>query len=845
MGYKCFLQVLGCAGEGGAVTPSLMLFLDNARYVFGCGEGTQRLCAEAKTRLAKVTTILLTKCAWDGLGGLPGSLLTQLVDERRVFDIVAPAGGTAVMATFAGVLGRSSATYRVWECGGTAPAQAFDDGTVHIDAIALVDATPSAQEYEDDDKEDDDEDEDDDAGEEPAPKKNKVEENEKEEEEEGTDSVIGDANVGCGACCAVLRRAADGRCTELTYRVVPAARKAADPFAVGASDASAAPATTEEEDGKMVVRTLGEMLALRGAAPVQVLCYVCRLPDAPGKFDAKRAAALGVPAGPVRGRLVRGETIVLADGRTVAPHECLGPPQRGRVFAVVDCPTPGHAAALAASPRFAPYVAGGAHAAHVRCVVHFTPRAVVCGAAQGPAYAAWCARFAPAVVHVFVGPGFPAAGTALPTAALVRARLHTVDPAVFPLPPRTASPASLDACLEELAAAAVPGAVLGRHRGVIDLSAGVPPATATATAAAAGGPDVRGGLAPDPLARKDDEAQLAALAEQQARAGAGGVPALDVAAADVYAVTFLGTGASVPSKQRNVAAALLRTARGECVLVDCGENTYGQLCDHFGAARARELVAHRLRNVVITHLHADHHLGLLRLLLVRASASSTATAATPVGPLHVTCTPTLARFYRMYAAVAGCAGLVARARVVFHPLRAAEGAPVRLPHTAATLHAVPVDHCYDAHAVVLAGAGWRVAFSGDCRPCAALAAARPAPDLLVHEATFAAGLEADAAAKRHSTVPDALRVAQHMHARFLLLTHFSQRYSHLFPTLPDGAATAVPLMCAFDHMTVTQRTLPRLPPYIPVLQELFQDEDDNNDNDNGDDESDDDGGKDN
>ena len=66
-----------------------------------------------------------------------------------------------------------------------------------------------------------------------------------------------------------------------------------------------------------------------------------------------------------------------------------------------------------------------------------------------------------------------------------------------------------------------------------------------------------------------------------------------------------------------------------------------------------------------------------------------------------------------------------------------------------------------------------------------------------------------------------------MHARFLLLTHFSQRYAHLFPALPDvdpAEPPPPPLMCAFDHMTVTPRTLPRLPPYIPVLQALFQDD---------------------
>lgn len=47
----------------------------------------------------------------------------------------------------------------------------------------------------------------------------------------------------------------------------------------------------------------------------------------PGKFDAERADQLGVPAGAARGRLQRGEVMVLPDGRRVQPHEVLGPPR--------------------------------------------------------------------------------------------------------------------------------------------------------------------------------------------------------------------------------------------------------------------------------------------------------------------------------------------------------------------------------------------------------------------------------------------------------------------------------------------------------------------------------------
>ena len=41
-------------------------------------------------------------------------------------------------------------------------------------------------------------------------------------------------------------------------------------------------------------------------------------------FLAEKADAMGVPFGPERGRLVRGETVILADGRTVRPEEVLG-----------------------------------------------------------------------------------------------------------------------------------------------------------------------------------------------------------------------------------------------------------------------------------------------------------------------------------------------------------------------------------------------------------------------------------------------------------------------------------------------------------------------------------------
>lgn len=46
-------------------------------------------------------------------------------------------------------------------------------------------------------------------------------------------------------------------------------------------------------------------------------------------FLAEKAVALGVPVGPERGRLVRGETITLADGRVITPEMVLGEAVQG------------------------------------------------------------------------------------------------------------------------------------------------------------------------------------------------------------------------------------------------------------------------------------------------------------------------------------------------------------------------------------------------------------------------------------------------------------------------------------------------------------------------------------
>ena len=73
---------------------------------------------------------------------------------------------------------------------------------------------------------------------------------------------------------------------------------------------------------------------------VPALGYALVEEPRPGRFDVEVADALGVPAGPDRGRLQAGETIALDDGTVVTPDQVLGPARAGRKLLVTGDTAP-------------------------------------------------------------------------------------------------------------------------------------------------------------------------------------------------------------------------------------------------------------------------------------------------------------------------------------------------------------------------------------------------------------------------------------------------------------------------------------------------------------------------
>src|SRR5690625_177743 len=78
-------------------------------------------------------------------------------------------------------------------------------------------------------------------------------------------------------------------------------------------------------------------------------------------------------------------------------------------------------------------------------------------------------------------------------------------------------------------------------------------------------------------------------------------------------ITFLGTGAGIPSKQRNVSSIALQLMKnkGAIWLFDCGEATQHQILN-------TPIKPRKIEKIFITHLHGDHIYGLTGLISSRS-----------------------------------------------------------------------------------------------------------------------------------------------------------------------------------------------------------------------------------
>jgi ribonuclease Z len=297
-------------------------------------------------------------------------------------------------------------------------------------------------------------------------------------------------------------------------------------------------------------------------------------------------------------------------------------------------------------------------------------------------------------------------------------------------------------------------------------------------------------------------------------------------------LVFLGTSGSAPTASRGTSATLVRRG-GDRLLVDCGEGTQRQLL-------RSDTGLVDLEHVFLTHLHADHVLGLPGMLKTfalrgrdlpvtvygpRGTRSMLSALGVVIGRLTfdlavVELAPGEAVERDGYRVEMGYA-LREYQRPGRFDVDAANGLGVPDGPARGALQrgeVVTLDEGRVVRPEEVVGPprrGRTVVLTGDTAPSSSVVEAATGADVLVHEATFLADERARARETEHSTAGEAALVAQEAGVKLLALTHLSARYAggdveeearQLFPR------TVVPR--DFDLVTVPlpERGEPKLVP---------------------------------
>jgi ribonuclease Z len=307
------------------------------------------------------------------------------------------------------------------------------------------------------------------------------------------------------------------------------------------------------------------------------------------------------------------------------------------------------------------------------------------------------------------------------------------------------------------------------------------------------------------------------------------------------AVTFLGTGGSVPSARRSTAAVLVSRG-GDRLLFDCGEGTQRQMQRSLGLVQVDE--------IYLTHFHADHVLGIPGLLKTYDLTDRRV-------PLKIYGPQGLSELFQVFSPLIGRLGFTldlielkpgeavahdgyeVRSFEASHRTARAYGyalveeeRPGRFDPAAAAAAGVPEGPAYAAlqrgeavegnagtvtpdQVMGPSRAGRTIVLTGDSAPSPGTVSAAADADLLIHDASFAEEEVQRAAETGHSTVGQAAAVAAEAHVKLLALVHISSRY-HVGKVIEEAKEVFEPTVAPRDfdqiELPFPERGQPQLIP---------------------------------
>ncbi|WP_427136895.1 ribonuclease Z [Psychrobacillus psychrodurans] len=294
---------------------------------------------------------------------------------------------------------------------------------------------------------------------------------------------------------------------------------------------------------------------------------------------------------------------------------------------------------------------------------------------------------------------------------------------------------------------------------------------------------------------------------------------------------FLGTGAGMPSKQRNTTSTVLKLLeeRGSFWMFDCGEATQHQILH-------TTLKPRKLEKLFITHLHGDHIYGLPGLLGSRSflGGLEPLTIYGPTGLKNwIEVTLSVSKTHVKYpltiieieeGVVFEDEEFIVEAKLLEHVVPCF-GYTVKQKALAPELYIEKTDalgvprgpllkQLKEGHDVLLpdgkvvkseevTGApkdGFKVTILGDTKYCDNSIWLSENADIVVHEGTF--DIETAELARRygHSTIVDAAEVCEKANAKHLIVNHISARFmpSDLNKMLSQVEKYSFPIYIAED-----------------------------------------------
>lgn len=612
-------------------------------------------------------------------------------------------------------------------------------------------------------------------------------------------------------------------------------------------------------------------VALPEASPNDIsTCYSIQLSPVRGKFNPKKAKELGIPEGPMFAQLAKGQTITLKDGTVVEPSMVVAEQRCFKRVLVVDCPGNSFINGVKSHDWMSTDTAAAEEDEEVVGLVYHLLGEEI-DLSEGSAYHDFILNsFPEETLHYISHPSYCYNSIVFKKAAMLTLKLKALQPSNYNLPESSQAALSLPKTLQSRAKPIQQGQIINIESEIKAKLLEAKPKYDNSLIPAS----IKSGENPwgwfydqiiKPLnitAQKDQVINTESVCLENVDRS--------VSLRDQVEVITLGTGSAIPSDHRNVSSNLVRIPyvndSGEILfqsmLLDGGENTIGTICRTLGLQNMNKYFK-ELKLIYLSHLHADHHLGIISIINEWMTQNKDDNEAR----LYLVTPWQYDHFVKEWMSVEGHSSSDLNKLKYISCEDFLQGKPreevAQLPYdqflkgpNEATgqfdLYPVPFErnkalinefyndmglfrlstcraiHCSWAYSVTFdfalsSSESFRCSYSGDTRPNFYMFAEviGQNSDLLIHEATLSNDLFVEAQKKRHCTINEAIQVSNKMNAKHLILTHFSQRYPQL-PEIGNNVDIKADYCFAFDSMIVKMNEVKEQKTYFKDFEKLFR-----------------------